>query len=222
MSREYDLINELGSKNWLDVAAGEAVILGHSLNDPCLVAKGTELATQIRKIPFDNDRFSKVGAKARDLETELTERKRKEQTTMFIDDFYLGKEKEKSLYDWEFSFISVEGRYLIQMILPMYYDKAKFADAIKTEAEIKIRAVYADPSFQNYKQEVKSTECQGQTFVNTRYFDDKGRLVRRTVDFKHHEKMAWGWIDYYYFDDFAKVCEAWQGVREAFTSDQKK
>jgi hypothetical protein len=219
---EYDLINELGPKNWLDCVAGEAVVLGHSLDNPELVARGTELATLIRTIPFDSDNFCMVEAKGHSLEDELARCKEGRDSSIFIDELYLSDLKEKGQFDWEFGFIYVECRYQVQMILPMYYDREKFSDPIKIEAEKRIKAKYKDPSFQSFRSESVTTACEGQTFVNTLYFDSEGKVIRRKVDFNHHGKTARGWIDYYYFYDFSKANEAWEGVREAVISGQKK
>jgi len=215
MGKEYDLINELGPRNWLDCVAGEAVKWGHYLKDPCLTAKGTELASLIRKIYFDKDSFCKVEAIGQALEKELAERKEKEKTIMFIDELSIDK--------WELEFIYADGRHYVQMSLPFYEDETMFFNPKKMEIENRVREKYADPSFVRYRKTVtESVMCDDQIILKTRYFDKDKKVIRETVDFNHHQSKARGWIEYYYFDDCAKAYETWREAKEVATSDQMK
>lgn len=222
MKKEYDLINELGYKNWLDIVAGEAVILGHCLNDSCLVADGTSLATLIESIHFDNDDFGKVEAAAQSLEKKLMRRKELEKGTIFIDQLNLGREMKKTLYDWEFDFNCVNGIYQILMFLPEYFDREKLLNKVKIEAEKEILKVISGSGFDDFRKEKEVNTFGSQTFETVKYFDKRGKVIRKTVDFNHEGSIKRGWTEYYYFEDFATAGEAWMGVREAFISNQKK
>ena len=221
MNKEYDLSNELGPRNWLDSVAGEAVIWGHCLNDPMLVAMGTELSLLVQKIRFDDDKFALAEAKGRALEKELAERKEGEKATVFIDEMCMGKEGNKSLYDWEFDLVFTDGRYQIQMILPVYYDREKFNEEARITAEVQVRASFGDSSFESYEKESVSTVYESQIFVNTRYYDEQGKLLKRTIDFNHEGSLARGWNDFYYFDDFATAFNTWEEMKKAIL-DQRK
>ena len=222
MRKEEDIVNELGYRNWLDVVAGEAVILGHMSNDPTLVAKGTKLATLIRKGNFYDDDFSKVVAYGVGLVREISNRKHRERATQFLDCLYKGEKDDKSCYDWEYDLVSADGRYAIWMFLPEYYGTGKLLDPVKMEIEKRVQTTYSDPSFISYtrSEEINSTESQ--VFENVRYFDEAGVEVRRSVEFNHEGRVARGRNDYYYFDDLAQALTAWQEVKEVFTSSQKK
>jgi|WetSurMetagenome_2_1015567.scaffolds.fasta_scaffold72599_1 hypothetical protein len=221
MNKEYDLTNELGPQNWLDMVAGEAVIWGHCLNDPMLVAMGTELSLLVQKIRFDDDKFALAEAKGRALERKLAEKKEAKKTTVFIDEMCMGKEGNKSLYDWEFDLVFTDGKYQIQMILPVYYDREKFNEEVRTVAEVQIQASFSDPSFENYEKESVSTVYESQIFVNTRYYDEQGKLLKRTVDFNHEGSSARGWNDFYYFDDFKMAFGTWEEMKKAILSRTK-
>jgi hypothetical protein len=222
MEREYDLINELGSQNWLDSVAGEAVVFGHLTNNPELVAMGSVLAGEIRGCGYNHDDFGRVEGMAEGLENLLGKRKIERKNTVFIDDIYLGKEKEKSLFDWEFDFVCVDGRYQIKMFLPVYHEKEKLNKPIKILAEKLIKAEFADSSFEKCCVQKVQTVYNSQVFDYTFYRDNEGNELRRTVDFNHEGIAARGWIEYYNFDDCAKALAAWQGVLKVFTSSQKR
>lgn len=222
MRKEYDLINELGPQNWLDVVAGEAVILGYSINDPELVAKGTELNVLIRRCCYDDDCFGKVEAYGEALRKEIETKRIKQKMTFFIDDLFVGEVKSKSHYEWEYDFICADRGYEILMILPVYYDKSKLSDPVRMIADKKLRSMYDDPSFESYRKEEVDTVFESQTFHFTKYFDEKGRLLRRSVDFNHEGVTARGWFEHFYFEDFALALGAWQEIKDAFISNQKK
>jgi len=222
MKKEYDLINELGPMNWLDMVAGEAVVLGHCLNDPCLVTEGTKLAILIKEIHFDDDGFGKVEAFAESLEKELLNRKEYEKTTVFIDELYSGSEKNKSLNEWEFDFNCVNGIYQILMFLPEYYYKEKLGEKAKVKAQEEIQKVFGISSLDCLRKEIDRSICGSQYFETTTYFDKNNKKVCVTIDFNHEGSTKRGWSEFYYFEDFATASKAWLGVREAFISDQKK
>lgn len=73
MPRDYDLSNELGLKNKYDRLAGKAILASRKYKDLRLVDMGTRLGKLIRTIPYDDDRFYKVIAAAKSIETRIDE-----------------------------------------------------------------------------------------------------------------------------------------------------
>ncbi|HOX96697.1 MAG TPA: hypothetical protein PLI45_04975 [Candidatus Woesebacteria bacterium] len=216
MRKEYDLINELGPRNWLDTVAGEAVFLGYQLRTPELSAKGTALAKLIREIRFDDDAFFVVQCTGIALQEEIAQVKKKVKETVFIDDIYTGKEKKEALLDWEYDLIMVDGRYQIQMILPVYYDKAILNDERKQRSEKWVRSKLGEICLENCRVEEVLTQYESQIFTYTKYFDEKENMRYETVDFNHEGSPARGWMEYFFFDDWNQACEAWSGIKEVY------
>lgn len=220
--KEYDLSNELGPQNWLDVLAGEAVMLGHMINDPLLVAKGTHLAQQIRCIRYDDDDFFWVVAEGKWLVKELETVKMSRGRTVFIDELYLGKEKKKSLYDWEFDLIYADKQYWIRMTLPVYASQDDLNCKEKLAGEKAVSECFPDSSFQSYQTDVQKTVYDSQTLTYTSYFDEKGKRLKRVCDF-NHEGQYWyrGRVEDYFFDDFYAAWSAWTKMKEAISSQKR-
>lgn len=218
MRLEHEIVNELGPQNWLDSVAGEAVILGHSLNDPYLVAKGTELSLLIRQVAFDNDSFSRVEALGIDLLREVAKRKVKE--TLFIDELYVGSKKEKSCNDWEYDLILADGRYQIMMLLPEYFGNDTLKERKKMEIESQVQLQFS--GLENCRRETKEDKYESQVFESVTCFDINGKEIYKTIDFNHEGRMLRGRIEYYFFDEIDSAMMAWQVVRRLFISDQKR
>ncbi len=212
MEREKkDLTCELGYRNWIDSVAGEAVTTGWFLGDPYLTARGTHLASLVRKIKYDDDRFGLVEAMASSLVEEIKKARERARATEFIDELFVGEEKNKSYFDWEYNFICVEGKYQIMMLLPAYYDAEMVGKKIDLE-EVGLWHLVR----------TERDTYESQVFVNYHYCDSGGRLRHRVVDFNHEEKRKRGRVEYYYFDDFQSAWEAWQKVKEAFILGRKR
>lgn len=210
MSKEVDLVHELGYGNWLDEAAGEAYVLGSAMLDEELVALGTTLSDMIRHIPYDNEEFTKVTALGMNLVERIGIVKKNLDSALYLDEV-VRREKDgsKSLNDWEYDLVFVLGRYQIMMILPEYigeYDEAE----IKTIDEA-IQATYRGFD----KLEVKGDEkMMGTQLMKIKdVYDDQGKKVYRTVDFNHANSTKKSKQAIYYFDDLTQAMKAWEGVR---------
>lgn len=222
MIKEYDLTNELGPKNWLDCVAGEAVVQGHRMNLPELVAAGTCLSKMIRETSFFDDGFGKVIAYGKELERRLREEKREFEKIEFIDDLFVGPEKDKSCVDWEYMFIYAQRRYQIMMMMPEYYGRCPNWDLVKEKADESIRGVLDDPGLTTY-QRVETKAMNGeQEFVTVVYLDRSGNEVFKAVDFNHEGEIKRGRIETYYFDHKSQAEEAWLGVKDAFISGRRR
>jgi len=222
MKKEYDLIYELGRGNWIDAVVGEAVVLGSYLKDLELVAKGIDLSGMVRAIKYDNDCFYQVGAKAKQLESELVKFKQTEARTVCIDEICLWSEEFGKVDDeWEFDFILAEKRYEIRMMLPTYREKVKLNDLTKAMAESAIMRMLTDNEAKTLTHEVVRKVFSDQEYITTVYYDGD-RLVRRTIDHQHDpaDKSGRGRLDIFYFDDFETAIKAWKVVREVATSGQ--
>ena len=217
---EYELTQELGQPNWIDEIAGEAVVLGHTLNDPELVALGTNLSQKSREVSFCDDRFCRVEGLALSLDNRLREIKSVDKLALFIEDIYDGDERNKPLDRWEYDLIFCEGRYQIKMLLPRY-DKYTLKDEAKLAAEREVRGCYMDPSFESYKKEEHTIDYVTQVFKIYMYYDDDNKLIRRVIDHDHEGGWYRGWIDMFYFDDFETAWNAWTKVKAA-TSGRRR
>lgn len=222
MSKEYDLVNELGPKNWLDVVAGRAVVEGHRMNLPELVAVGTNLAKMIKEVRYNDDSFGRVIACGLDLERRIEEEKYEYERIDFLDDLYIGTENNMSSIDWEYQLIYARKRFCIIMMMPEYYGSCPGRDITKERADRCIRGVFEDSSFETY-QKVESREINGdQEFTKITYYDHKGREILKVVDYNHEGEIKRGRVETYYFDDKSQAEKAWMGVKNAFISGQKK
>lgn len=221
MKKEYDLMYELGRGNWIDAIAGEAVVLGFVLRDPILEVKGTELATLITKIKYDNDEFFKVEACVKSLEQELSRVKSERKQAIFIDSVGNGENRPWPAKPWEYEFIFVGGKYQIWMNLPVYQDKTVLSDTEKVAVEMAVRQFVTDPSLENYQYHHEETVCQSQTFRVMRWTDADGEVIRHIINHDHADNLGKGWLEKFYFDDFGIAVEAWKSARDVVTSDRK-
>lgn len=210
MRVEYDLINELGRSNWIDLVAGEAVVIGHSIPDPFLVAQGTRLASMVKDIRYDDDRFVLVEALAVDLQLRLQEIKNMEKSCIFIDDIFEGNEKNKPLDKWEYDLICCDRRYEVRMLLPRF-DASTPVDSRKELTTNGIRNQI--PDFDKYLKVVEEHDFQTQVFRVEKYIDDNKVLRCRIVDHDHEGGWYRGWIEVYYFDTFEEAIRAWGVVK---------
>lgn len=212
--REYDLVNELGPGNWLDAVAGEAVVLGFAMRDPDLEMRGTYLARLIAETPYDHDGFGRVEAYAIGLMEKISRELKKQKNVLKIEEIYRGvSEFRRSSCEWEYDFVYAEGRYQVQMILPVYYDGQKLNEAEKKMAEKVARSAFTDPSFESCRVSEVYTDYVTQG-VTTRSFWDGEKLVRRTVLHNHEDGCSHGWRETYYFDDFETAMKVWRVIRK--------
>ncbi len=219
MRKEYDLTNELGPQNWLDVVAGEAVVLGWFLKDVELTMKGTMLAESIAKVHFDNDDFLKVEAQALDLVRVIEEKKKSQSLVFFVDEICEYDGKNKSLNKWEYSLILSEGRYQIMMLMPEYFDREP-PDGGKLKIEEIIRESFRNPSFDELIKVEDSKKMGVQKMDTTDYYTRDKKLICHKVDFDHECKSKRGQIVTYHIDDYAQSIALWTKIKA--TLDQRK
>ena len=212
MRREYDIINELGPKNWLDAVAGEAVILGYFSEDVELEMWGTALAQRLNEVRFDHDNFGKVEALATDL-LERVERKKKEQgMILFIDEVCEYEGGKKSLCKWEYGLVMAEGRYEITMMMPEYYGCPPNTEYRELIEDV-IRASYSNPRFDELVI-VNDSKIIGQQKMDTpKYYTADGKLICRVVDFDHEDGPKRGMNIIYYFDEYTQVMNTWVKIK---------
>jgi len=212
MEREYDIINELGSKNWLDVAAGEAVILGYYSGDVELQMWGTALAQRLNEVRFDDDNFSKVEAQATDL-LERIDRKKKEQgMILFIDEICEYEGGKKSLCKWEYGLVMAEGRYEITMMMPEYYGCPPNTECRELIEDV-IRASYSNSRFDELVRVNDSKIIGHQKMDTAMYYTADGKLIHRVVDFNHEDGPKRGMNIIYYFDEYTQVINTWVRIK---------
>lgn len=220
MNKEYDLVNELGPRNWLDVTAGEAVVLGMATGDPEMTVLGTELSRKVQEVRFDDDRFGRVEALAKDVEVKIREKMDRYKGSVFIDNLFCGTEKNKSAYEWEYSFVYVEGQYQIKMYLPIYYDQSELMDATRLKAQEVFDSMSRDAL---PEREEAETRYEHQVFKEVVFLDGKDNIVRKIVDFNHEDgSLKRGCLEHFYFDDFSTALSVWQKIRSTFISNQKR
>lgn len=219
MRKEYDLTNELGPQNWLDVVAGEAVVLGWFLKDVELTMKGTMLAESIVRVHFDNDDFLKVEAQALDLVRVIEEKKKSQSLVFFVDEICEYDGKNKSLNKWEYSLILSEGRYQIMMLMPEYFDREP-PDGGKLKIEEIIRESFRNPSFDELVKVEDSKKMGVQKMDITDYYTHDKKLICHKVDFDHECKSKRGQIVTYYIDDYAQSIAVWTKIKA--TLDRRK
>ncbi|MFZ3068711.1 MAG: hypothetical protein WA052_00135 [Microgenomates group bacterium] len=219
MRKEYDLTNELGPQNWLDVVAGEAVVLGWFLKDVELTMKGTRLAESIAKVHFDRDDFFKVEAQALDLIKVIEEKKKSQSLVLFMDEICEYDGKNKSLNKWEYSFILSEGRYQIMMLMPEYFDREPPDDG-KSKVEEIIRESFRNPTFGELVKIEDSKMMGVQKMDTTDYYTCDKKLICHKVDFDHECGWKRGQIVIYHIDDYGQSIAVWGKIRT--TLDQKK
>lgn len=208
MREEYDIINELGSRNWLDVAAGEAVILGYFSSDVELEMLGTALAQRLNEVRFDDDNFFKVEAQATDLQ-ERIERKKKEQgMILFIDEICEYEGGRKSLCKWEYGLTLAGGRYEITMMMPEYYGCPPNTEYRELIEDV-IRASYSNPKFDELVIVNDSKIIGHQKMDTPKHYTVDGKLICRVVDFDHEDGPKRGMNIFYYFDEYAQVMNTW-------------
>jgi len=219
MRKEYDLANELGPQNWLDVVAGEAVVLGWFLKDVELTMAGTMLAESVAKVHFDRDDFFRVEAQALNLVKVIEEKKKSQSLVLFMDEICEYEGKNKSLNKWEYSLILSEGRYQIMMLMPEYFDREP-PDGGKLKVEEIIRESFNNPAFGELIKIEDSKMMGVQKMDTTDYYTHDKKLICHKVDFDHECKWKRGQIVTYYIDDYAQSITVWTKIRA--TLDQKK
>lgn len=223
MNKEYDLINELGYKNWMDAVAGEAVMIGLLAHQPELEVLGTNLARIIGEIPYNHDDFYKVGAEIKKVEKAISEYKGWIKQAIFIDEICKVDQKgKKSLYDWAYNLLMVERVYRIQMILPVYLGKEVLKEEKKLLAERVVSHFYDDPGFQKYKKVITETDYVTQKMETSSYYDAEDQLLRRVTDHNHEGSNSRGRQETFYFKDFSRATQAWADMKEVVTSDRKR
>ncbi|HAI22768.1 TPA: hypothetical protein DCP77_04150 [Candidatus Collierbacteria bacterium] len=212
MRKEYDLAHELGPQNWLDVVAGEAVVLGWFLKDAELTMRGTMLAEGIAKVHFDDDSFFKVEAQALDLVKTIEERKKDQTQVQFLDEICEYDGKNKSLNKWEYSLILSGGGYQIMMLMPEYFDREPPDDG-KSRVEEIIWESFKDPAFGELVKVEDSKMMGVQKMDTTDYYTHDKKLVCHKVDFDHECKRKRGQIIIYHINDYAQSITVWTKIR---------
>ena len=212
MRKEYDLAHELGPQNWLDVVAGEAVVLGWFLKDAELTMRGTMLAEGIAKVHFDDDSFFKVEAQALDLVKTIEERKKDQTQVQFLDEICEYDGKNKSLNKWEYSLILSGGGYQIMMLMPEYFDREPPDDG-KSRVEEIIWESFKDPAFGELVKVEDSKMMGVQKMDTTDYYTHDKKLVCHKVDFDHECKWKRGQIIIYHINDYAQSITVWTKIR---------
>jgi len=210
MKKEFDLTKELGRRNWLDNASGEAYLLGSLANEPELAMQGTVLAGLIREIPYDSEEFAWVIAAGKDLIKKIDEVKRRSSAVVFIDEVAVYEEgNRRTTLDWEYDLIFVEGGYQIKMVMPEYYGKKPSDDRVEKICEL-ARASYG--RFDTFRRSEKSQMMETQKMDSIEVWDGV-KQVYRQLDFNHECGYKRGQLRIFYFDDYSQVMNVWQQVR---------
>jgi hypothetical protein len=215
----YDLIDDLGPKNWLDMVAGEAVLLGWFYSDVELTMKGTMLAESISKVRFDNDLFCVVEAQAKELVGILEKYKESHSSVLFLDEICEYDGKSKSLNKWEYSLMLCEGRYQILMLMPEYFGSEP-PDSGKSKAEEIIMESYDKPTFADLTMVEDSKMMGRQKMDTTDYYTNDDKLICHKVDFDHDCGWKRGQNIIYYIDDYTQAITVWTRIKT--TLNQKR
>ena len=215
----YDIINELGPRNWLDNTAGEAVVLGQLTCDPELTMKGTMLAKSLSEIRFDNDNFSKVEAEAIGLGNMLENKRKEQDSTVYLDEICEYEGGSKSLRKWEYDLFLKDGLYVILMYMPEYIGRI-LEDEKSDEIEKSIISRFQNPRFDDLKivEDSKMMGCQ--KMDTTDYYTDQNTLICHKVDFDHECGWKRGTIISYYIADCSQAMETW--IEMKAISNQKR
>lgn len=208
----YDIINELGSQNWLDVAAGEAVLLGQLTHDVELTMKGTRLAELLDEIKYDNDQFSKVEAEGMGLTEKINIKKNEQNSAVFIDEICEYRNGIKRSDTWEYELILCQGRYQIRLVLPEYYGLLP-ANKTKENVEEIIKNSYTNPLFAELEKSDSMKMIGHQKMDTTDYYTDMGMIICQIIDFEHESGTKKGMTEIYHFDDSTQVSQTWSRIR---------
>ncbi len=220
MSKEsYDLVDDLGPKNWMDMTAGEAVILGWFFRDAELTMMGTMLAESMLKVPFDSDSFYRIEAQASDLVEIIKQKKEVYSSAFFLDEICEYDGKYKSLNKWEYNLVLCKGRYQIMMLMPEYYG-SKPPDNGKSKAEKEIVDSYEEPTFSELSMVEDSKLMGKQRMAVADYYTNDHRLICHKSDFDHECGWKRGQITIYYIDDYAQAITVWTKMKA--TLNQKR
>ena len=215
----YDITNELGSQNWLDVTAGEAVLLGQFTFDPELVMLGTLLARGVRNVNYNKDDFSKVEAQAMGLVGIIKKKKEELTSTVFLDEICEYKGGEKLSSTWEYNLLLSGGRYQVLMMMPEYIGTLSVSGAA-LEIEKTIQNSFYYPRFEQLKM-VKNSKIVGDQKLDTAdYYTNQNSLVCHSVDFDHEGGWKRGKTVIYYINDSNQAMETWAKIRSI--SSRKK
>lgn len=212
MREKYDIINELGPRNWLDAAAGEAVVLGYFSEDVELEMWGTALAQRLNEVRFDDDNFSKIEALAIDLLGRIERKKREQGMILFIDEICEYEGGKKSLCKWEYGLIMAEGRYEITMMMPEYYGYPSSTENREPIEDV-IRASYSNLKFDELVIVNDSKIIGHQKMDTSKYYTADGKLICRVVDFNHEDGPKRGMNIIYYFDEYTQVMNTWVMIK---------
>ena len=212
MTKEYDIINELGRGNWIDEVAGEAVLLGYSCVDPDLQAKGAELAQMVRETKFDSDQFYRVIVAAKELQTLV--RLQKERNSAYIDKIVDYGEGNGSKGEWQYELSCISTIYQIRITLPEFYADRELAE--KDVMESAVMNGYDDPTFSKYEKvrKVEKSIFTRDATWSEKYFDDKHRLIREIDVHEHRDDSTRGFREVFYFEDFSDATKAWLAMKE--------
>jgi len=219
VKKEYDIIYELGRRNWLDVTAGEALVLGYLTKDVELQMRGTALAEKVLEVRFDSDDFFKIEAQATDLKELIRKSKEKQEMSLFIDDIYKFEGGKKSLGEWEYELVLAEGRYEIRLTMPEYFGKSPYS-LVSDMVEEAVRTSYEKPKFEEMIEVEDSKVFGHQKLDITNHYTIVGKLVCHTVDFNHEDVSKRGKTVVYYIDEYQQAVTAWAEVRSI--SGQKR
>ncbi len=211
MPKEIDISNELGRCNWMDVVAGEAVVLGRVMNEPHIVARATELSSRLREVDYNADAFSRLQAEAVWLEGQIVALKDRKNGAIFIDEKCVYRGKEKSCIDWEYDFIFVDGRYQINMLMPEY---TSMVPSDQGSGEISGELKKICEAGKGEINEVVRDDLMGgvQEITIVEGKDAAGITIWRKADFVHECGWKRGSIRVYFFDGFIEANQAWRGV----------
>jgi hypothetical protein len=212
MERSYDIINELGPRNWLDAAAGEAVILGYLAKDMELEMLGTALAEELAKVRFDSDGFSKVEAQATDLKKMIEKKKSEMEAIISIDQICEYDGGRKSLYKWEYGLVLMGRQYVITMLMPEYQGSLPDTENREQVEEI-VQNSYTNPSFAELTRLDERKKVGHQKKDTAKYYTDDRRLVCQYIDFQHEDGPKRGRYVKYFMDSYAQAIATWNAVR---------
>lgn len=211
VKKEYEIINELGPQNWLDIAAGEAIILGQMMHDAELVMRGTKLAEGIQKVRYDNDNFSKIEAEAIGLLKTIDEKKDVQEDTLFLDEICEYDGTSKSLTRWGYDLVLLKGEYQILMYMPEYFGDKPSDEYLKVEKIV--RSGYENTPFGEWVRKDETKIYGYQRMDITDYYTNEGKLICHTADFVHECGWKKGMYINYHIENTLQAIDTWMKVR---------
>jgi len=192
MNESYDIINQLGPRNRFDRIAGEALAESEKYKDRILADLGAELATLVKTIRYDSDKYYLIIAKAQEIEERIRKHEALEKEDFFSSP--MGNEFDYSFDPHSNSFVVSTGNGRTKEDISgdpaMKESKLRFAQLIESLGPV--------------SKDIRD----GKNFHYEVWMDSNKKVVYISAKWVHASAVEFGFTESFRFYDLKVAAEA--------------